>query len=257
MAALTTLGGKKPKPLHYKSYQVVPEDQLDVPGIAAQGLQGLEGLNPSQAEAEQQLLSSVDSMLAGKAGAPSPAAAGSVAAPLVSGSSSSSSNTSKQVQNGVVISQKRQEGQQEHFASVKQQGSVNTLDVRGLIPEAAVDEVLDVIAEHNHLAAAAAASTVHTPAAVSAAGSEGASQQQQQQQQQVMPAVPRWGLQEGGGSGLLQEGVLYVDHGVGTGAVKRAVLRCLERQQQAAAVRKIKEVAPGITVVWLHVVTGS
>jgi len=233
MAALTTLGGKKPKPLHYKSYQVVPEDQLDVPGIAAQGLQGLEGLNPSQAEAEQQLLSSVDSILAGKAGAPSPAAAGSVAAPLVSGSSSSSSNTSKQVQNGVVISQKRQEGQQEHFASVKQQGSVNTLDVRGLIPEAAVDEVLDVIAEHNHLAAAAAASTVHTPAAVSAAGSEGASQQQQQQQQ------------------------LYVDHGVGTGAVKRAVLRCLERQQQAAAVRKIKEVAPGITVVWLHVVTGS
>lgn len=255
MAALTTLGGKKPKPLHYKSYQVVPEDQLDVPGIVAQGLQGLEGLNPSQAEAEQQLLSSVDNMLAGKAGAPSPAAAGSVAAPMVSGSSSSSSSTSKQVQNGVVISQKRQEGQQEHFASVKQQGSVNTLDVRGLIPEAAVDEVLDVIAEHNHLAAtaAAAASTVHTTAAVSAAGSEGSSQQQEQQ---LVPAVPRWGLQEGGGSGLLQEGVLYVDHGVGTGAVKRAVLRCLERQQQAAAVRKIKEVAPGITMVWLHVVTG-
>ncbi|KAF6262466.1 hypothetical protein COO60DRAFT_1496188 [Scenedesmus sp. NREL 46B-D3] len=70
--------------------------------------------------------------------------------------------------------------------------------------------------------------------------------------QQQPAAAGQLGLQATGGSGLLEAGVLYVQHGVGTGAVKCAVLRCLEGQHAKGLVRRWRQ-GPhaGSTVVWL------
>jgi hypothetical protein len=191
--------------------KVFSQEQLQLP---EQALEGLAGYDADQAAEDQQLLSSVDSMLKGTG---SGSNTGSTAAPeqQVNGTATGSSSA---VGSSAAASSKVKQAAR-LYANVAQQQS-NTLDLEGMVPEAAVDELLDALVAHKAAAA----------------------------------DVSQLGLQAVGGSGLLDGGVLYIQHGAGTGAVKRAVLRCLEVQHAQGLVRRWKDgPEAGSTVVWLAV----
>jgi hypothetical protein len=196
--------------------KVFSQEQLQLP---EQALEGLADYDAAQAAEDQQLLNSVDSMLnGGSAGSSNAAAAEQSQQHAEQGEGSSSSGSSS-----VAAGSKGRKQQQaaQTYANVEQQ-YLNTLDLEGMVPEAAVDELLDALIAHQTAAATAAAE------------------------------LGQLGLQATGGAGLLEGGVLYVQHGVGTGAVKRAVLRCLEGQHAKGLVRRWKDgPVAGSTVVWL------
>uniref|UniRef100_A0A383W1M4 DNA mismatch repair proteins mutS family domain-containing protein n=1 Tax=Tetradesmus obliquus TaxID=3088 RepID=A0A383W1M4_TETOB len=199
--------------------KVFSREQLQLPERA---LEGLAGYDAAQAEEDQQLLSSVDSMLqsgaAGSSSSSSAVAEGQLQQQQQGAAADGSSSA------GAGSNRRKQQQAAQTYASVEQQQS-NTLDLEGMVPEAAVDELADAIIAHQTAAAAAAAAAED---------------------------VGQLGLQHAGGSGLLDGGVLYVQHGVGTGAVKRAVLRCIEGQHAKGLVRRWKKGPDaGCTVVWL------
>jgi hypothetical protein len=194
--------------------KVFSQEQLQLP---EQALEGLADYDAAQAAEDQQLLSSVDSMLSGRGSGSSSIAATEQQQMGPAAVDSSSAKVSSS-----TGSKKKQAAQS--YANIEQQQR-NTLDLEGMVPEAAADELLDALAAHQAAAAAAA------------------------------PDASRLGLQAAGGSGMLEGGVLYVQHGAGTAAVKRAVLRCLEGQHATGLVRRWKD-GPGkagSTVVWLTV----
>jgi hypothetical protein len=196
--------------------KVFSQEQLQLP---EQALEGLEGYDEKQAAEDQQLLSSVDSMLNGSASSSS-----STAGPEQQGTGAATGNSSVVGSSAAASSNSSSKKKQaaQSYANVEQQQS-NTLDLEGMVPEAAIDELLDTIVAHQQAATAAA-------------------------------DVSQLGLQAVGGSGLLEGGVLYVQHGAGTGAVKRGVLRCLEAQHAKGLVRRWKDgPEAGSTVVWLAV----
>jgi hypothetical protein len=196
--------------------KVFSQEQLQFPG---QALEGLEGYDEKQAAEDQQLLSSVDSMLNGSASSSSSSTAATEQQGIGAGKDNSSVVGSSAAASSSSDSKKKQAAQT--YASVEQQQS-NTLDLEGMVPEAAIDELLDTIVAHQQAAAAA--------------------------------DVSQLGLQAVGGSGLLEGGVLYIQHGAGTGAVKRGVLRCLQAQHAKGLVRRWKDGSEaGSTVVWLAV----
>jgi hypothetical protein len=200
--------------------KVFSQEQLQLP---EQALEGLADYDAVQAAEDQQLLSSVDSMLNGGTTGVSSSAA------MQQGSNSlqeqGQGGGSSSMSGSAAADSKGRKGKQQAaqtYANVEQQQE-NTLDLVGMVPEAAVDELVDAVLAHQTAAAAAAGENL--------------------------------GLQSAGGSGMLEGGVLYVQHGVGTGAVKRAVLKCLEAQHAKGSVRRWKDGADaGCTVVWLTLV---